>query len=676
MALLLAAIPAMAQNELLLSQPHQAPAPLQLEKHFIYNAETQPVQNVATRAENSMDICYCGSPYTAYGINASESGVGIMFPKSMMAQYVGNKITAINVAAPVNRAYSTDYNFINTLTRCKVYITTSLNGLPQNITEGTLGSEGFEYNTITLAEPFEIDGTSDVYVCVEYSGVTSQDLIMIVDNGSSINENGGYLYSKFNGVSQSQIITQPNMEWKEFASWIGGNFCIKATVAGDNLPVDMAYMYAYDKEKNIKPGKPFNFLIGFVNQASNNIESVEVTMNIGDQAPQTCEASALNGQGQPASISYNDYGLAFTEFTCDKEGLEIPFTTYVSKINGNENKMADKIVSGTIMCLENGYTQVTVIEELTSAKCAYCPVGITGMEQMKEKYGTKGLVIPIAVHVPSPAADAMDVGSKGGCYAQILTDVAKATGATPGAPSSFFNREFTNNVYPYPQYLEEEYTNYWADKLTFAQVVPTIQTTDNENTVNLNVEVTSSMNIDDANYGISYTIIEDNLGPYMQSNGYSGMSGDYCGWEKKGSSIAMKYNDVARAGSLYYPTAETSIASLTAGQPVTITTPVSLTAVKDLNNYSIAAMLINKKTGKIVNAGLAKPGDTSLSNLSSDSNGIVAYGLKGAVNMVSEGNIYTMDGRAVAIKANGMVSLPAGLYIVATPNGNAKIVVR
>ena len=44
--------------------------------------------------------------------------------------------------------------------------------------------------------------------------------------------------------------------------------------------------------------------------------------------------------------------------------------------------------------------------------------------------------------------------------------------------------------------------------------------------------------------------------------------------------------------------------------------------------------------------------------------------------MLSTGNIYTMDGRQVAASANGIVNLPAGLYIVATPQGNAKIMVR
>lgn len=44
--------------------------------------------------------------------------------------------------------------------------------------------------------------------------------------------------------------------------------------------------------------------------------------------------------------------------------------------------------------------------------------------------------------------------------------------------------------------------------------------------------------------------------------------------------------------------------------------------------------------------------------------------------MFTAGNIYTIDGRMAAQGVSGMVQLPAGLYIVATPAGNAKVMVR
>ena len=139
----------------------------------------------------------------------------------------------------------------------------------------------------------------------------------------------------------------------------------------------------------------------------------------------------------------------------------------------------------------------------------------------------------------------------------------------------------------------------------------------------------------------------------------------------------MKYNDVARKGSVVTPANNAIIQGVEKDQKYSHTYQVNLNNITNLANYSIAAMLVNASTGEIVNACLVySPDNSGVNSVVSESVQAVAYGLKGAVDMVYTGNIYTIDGRMVAKDVKGEVSLPAGIYVVATANGTAKVVVR
>lgn len=666
-ALMTAMLPAMGQSSLTVGQKNLIPAPISLST-MVQTPETtsNKMMYAPTDAdENAMTLGYCSDIAGGMSINPGETGIAIQFPVSMISRFAGNTISSIILATGVNQTMSTQTNFVNGATKCTVFISESLGGTPVYEQEATLTSKGFEWDEVVLTEPYVIPEDKNVYVGVMYKNLTANDWVLVADQGNVPNNMTFYLYSRFGSVNQSgQVVLQPNYAWKEFAQYLGRNACIKAKVTGDNLPVNASYILDFAGPKSIKPGEKFNFLIAAQSEGANKIENVEVTMTIGDAAPQTSTCTILNQQGQPSPITYGEYGLGLCEFTYDKEGNNIPYTAYISKVNGVENTYGKQEVKGTFLSLENGYDYKVVAEELTSTMCAYCPIGLTAMEMMKEKYGDRFIPIGVHANIPTPR-DPMDICSPGDPYNAFAAEIGTA-------PALKINRKV--DLYPHPIYVEEELKDWYSAK-AMADLSATITTTANEKEVEFNIEMVSALT-DDSGYGFAYTIVEDGLGPYQQSNGYSGWQQDMYGWESKPQKVVYTYDDVARKGSVYDPIEGSLPANIEKGEVYKYTANVDLSYVKDLSKYSIVAMLINKKTGYVENACVAKtPTTIGVDGIVSDSTAF-ATGLKGAINMLTEGNIYAIDGRAVALNAKGMVEVPAGVYMVATSAGTAKVLVR
>lgn len=682
MAMMLAALPAMAQQQTMKLHSPSRPLPahkMQGLKSAAYNApETATVKKAVAQADASMTLGYCGDQYTAYGVGLGEDGVGVMFSADYLKDFVGNQITAINVAAPFSAKLSTNQVQKNALTKAKIMICNEMNGTPVVESSATLGDQAFVYNELKFDTPYTIEAGKDVYLYVEYenpstSGEGVTDYIIIVDGAQApASPDAGYLKSYFAGFNQqNQIMTQDKLEWKQFADLLGANFCITATVTGDNLPENIGTPLGAEPQINIKPNQEFDMMVAVQNGGSNVLENVELTLNIGDQPAQSVTARIFDSQGGMNPVNFGQYGIAVAKFTCTTEGAYIPYALSVTKVNGVENTQAAAKVEGTFHCLETGYPMNVVIEEFTSTTCPYCPIGITGLEQVKAKY--EGRVIPMAAHYSQANKDPMNVcDSQSDCYYGFVQDIVAAQGGA-GAPSAFIMRNFDNNVYPSPDELEY-YMEQWTKVEAIAEVKATVEPTADEKSVTLNVTVTPALD-SKSEYGISYTIVEDELGPYRQTNGYSGQSGNFLGWQNKPASVSMLFNDIVRPGSKYRPVPNSTMKEMKKGEAKDWTTTVDVSAVKNLENYHIVAMLINKSNGHIENAFQAAGVPSGIEAVAAEGKAVAA-GMQGGVNMFTTGNIYTIDGRAVAMGVNGMVELPAGLYIVATPAGNAKVMVR
>lgn len=676
MALMLCAAPLMARTVTIKPRSTQMP---EFAAQSVLAPERSDIKKAPAKAgtENpTMALGYGTSIYSATGITGLSGpiGCGIGFTKSQMAEYAGNQVVAVNVPSPVDA--STDPNYVNNMTECTVFLMESANGEHLCETKATLSSEGFEWNKVELSSPYEITGKTDIYIGVIWDELpnAANDLPFIIDGYAYDSDLSFQVYSICTGEldSNDYLVTGSECVWASFAPLFGTNLCMTMDVTGDNLPTDKASIFADYHMPTIKPNEPFYYELGVLNCASNAISAVEIKMDIEGQESQTKTVPVQNLSDGSATITFNQTGVAATEFTCTKEGYQIPYTVTITKIDGADNKLENSY-SGTLTCVESGYQQMVVFEEFTSAKCAFCPMGIYGIQETKKAYPEQ--FIPIAVHCPVPQADNMNVCQTAGPYYPLYNAVGTANGGV-SAPSGVVNRNIYDVINPSPSELADVMNSYVGAE-TIAKVEATVVDEGVANALTLNVDVTSALDFS-GEFGIAYTLLEDNVGPYTQLNNYaSGRYGACGGWENMSSSVEWIYEDVARRGTVYTPEESTYITSMTKGETKSFKLTMNTKQVKDLTQGSVVPMLVSRTDGTIVNAcKVLFPGYAGLEGVAAEEKAPVAVGLIGAVDMKTVGSIYTVDGRRVAANAQGIVNLPAGIYIVATPAGNAKVVVR
>lgn len=648
----------------------QAPAASQMPA--VLN-NTPAVEAPQTRAgELTMPMRWCEEPYKAFGLSTSELTLGIIFPAQYLAEFAGNQLVNILVAAPYSADISSQSSQLNGVKNCTVELRHKTTDAEPFYTQAaTLGSAAFAWNTIKLDTPCDITGTEDILVCIKYENLKETDYALITDY-TQYNDYSTWIYAKVDATGAPSA----NFQWNNIGSSVGAT-CMYAEVAGDNLPQNRAAVLDASSLYSAEPGRTEDFTVAFINQGANDVNSVELTFSVQGQADQvqTCQVYTANQQtGQlvlnPAG--YNEYGYLGAQFKFEKEGIDVPFTVQITKINGNAPEVQYEPYSGTMNVItpENGYDINVVCEELTSTTCVACPIGITGMEQMTENYGIEngGRFIPIAIHCPIPSAgDPMDViTSQSSQYYDFMAQI----GSTP---ASRMMRHMNEDVYPQPSTLQSYY-EMWADSKTFAKVDATLAPGD-EGKQQVKVNVTSTFSMaSEGKYGLAYTVTEDGLGPYNQRNGYSGAQYDAFGWESKGDPTPVMYDHVVRT-SLFTPRNATRMNAPTAGQTFEHELTISLATVTNTDNYGITVMLVDIATGEIINAAYCK-GNSTLAVDAVEGAAVRPYAVEGGVQMPAAGDIYAIDGRIVARNASGLVNLPAGVYVARTADATAKILVK
>lgn len=182
------------------------------------------------------------------------------------------------------------------------------------------------------------------------------------------------------------------------------------------------------------------------------------------------------------------------------------------------------------------------------------------------------------------------------------------------------------------------------------------------------------------NYGVGYTVIEDNVGPYPQTNYLSGTGQDAYGFENMPDPVRLTFNEVARNCSSPLSVDGSELTETQAGKDYEFSTEIDLDGyVGDLSNYRVIAYVINGINGAIENACEVSPSTSGVGGIQSSKLTLIACGGKGCINVLSAGDIsvLALDGRTVARKVNnGKVSMAPGVYIVTNGTRSAKVVVR
>lgn len=332
--------------------------------------------------------------------------------------------------------------------------------------------------------------------------------------------------------------------------------------------------------------------------------------NIGSKLTSIDYTIALDGKaGAEQHLDFGkDFGLGGTH------SVEIPFaaaselgastvTLTITKVNGAENACAIKTATGTLYTVEKEFVKRSVVEQFTGTGCGNCPSGHVAMHNMHNLYGDQ--FIGIALHQFN-ASDPMYNAS----YDLGFT----------GAPQCMVNRS-SGVLAPYEQMPEVLKAS--LDEIALTDVTVTGTFAEEDTKVNATASVESLVAGD---YNIAFMLTADGLTgttkSWKQSNYFCKGGGRYNSqasmpddlkflWDM-GSSYVETYNDVLIASSYVNSNNKATLPTLVANGTVSseytmkMPTKVALKKALKLNQVYVVALLLDKKTGAIVNAGRAR----------------------------------------------------------------------
>ena len=172
------------------------------------------------------------------------------------------------------------------------------------------------------------------------------------------------------------------------------------------------------------------------------------------------------------------------------------------------------------------YERKVVVEKGTATWCQYCPRSIVGFRTMYEKYPDN--FIGIAIH---------DDDMYSPSYIYLLWSISG------GLPKAIMNRK--HEIDPNETALE----NYYQSEINKARarILMTATWEDSAQTKVI-VQTTTRFAQDmQGGFRIAYAVTENSVGPYVQTNAYSGAGYQMGGFENEGSYVSMLHDHVARS---------------------------------------------------------------------------------------------------------------------------------
>ena len=588
-----------------------------------------------TRADEGKMFGYCFDIYDGIGLGPNYIGAvveGVIeIPEELAQKWVGNQVTAVNIGFA-----SSSSKEVN------IYITKDLDGEPAVMQRATMTNE-LDWNIVQLDESYTIDGDA-FYIGYQSVLTSASDYPLAIDGIYSELPYGSIIGISYNGV------TQYNSYGSQF-----GSVCLKAEINGDNFAAFDAMMNTFYQPDFVVANEPFAVFFSILNTGLETITGADITCKVnGVEIPDaeiTIYGNIASEEDAFRFIPFGNPGYIYIDGLVSKTvGGNTPIEITVNKLK-SDNSSGDfgKGVESQILVASTSYDKNVLVEEYTGTWCGWCPRGIVGMKYMEATYGEKGF-IGIAVHY----RDDMMVESYRQLGAYYYENV--------GLPTCSMNRTYQFD--PSKETLEEYYLDAIQEK---SPIKIDVVADYNEETNVLTATSTTEFAFDKTNppYAIAFVITENKVGPYLQTNYFSG--GKYGetlpGYTELGDPTLEMYNEVARlitgSGGL-----AGSIPSVVAPeQPYTLSVPLPLDDVQDVQKCTVIAMVLNTQTGVVENsakyvinpaAGVESIEDENLGD------GIIrAYNLQG-VKMMETGN------------PDDINNLPKGIYIV---NGK-KVVVK
>lgn len=518
---------------------------------------------------------YCeGNSVVDYGLSSNygknDAEYAIHVPAEALAPYKGMIIKQIQYYQSWN---SYDYVFI------------TKPGTDYLVKEQATSVQG-SWNRVTLTEPYTITG-DELYVGIGRHG--SIDIVWS-DPEAVVND---AFWSRIMGADTSANM-MPGTWIDMGAQGFNHPIPIRFVIAGDNIPNDVAIkeIDVFYDGRNLTSlrdrgsmGNEKQYLIEGVIQNCSKEDLKSVTINW-DVDGKWSGSKTIEMNLRPAHTTSFNFGL-----DADITGRDHQLNYYVSDVNGTQDAVASNS-SGTISFKSPASTQFPrkiVMEEGTGTWCGWCVRGIETIERLSKHYPDN--FIAIGLHTDDEMQNPEN-------YKEIVNQFTSFPGCIINRISSM-DPDYPN-IIPLIDAMKD-----FADAKISASA--TYSTRDSA-AVTISTETIFGYSDAGTDYRIAYVVVEDRVGPYVQNNYYSGMSldaDDYMyEWSQKSGKVKIEFNDVARGIYGGVNGVQGSVpSSVTEGETYHSAFSFNLPKnIQNKENIRIIALLIDNKSGEIVNA--------------------------------------------------------------------------
>ena len=397
--------------------------------------------------------------------------------------------------------------------------------------------------------------------------------------------------------------------WTDLSS--AGSPCIELILEGQQ---ENAATIILPKNSYAKKGEPIFVNATLYNHGTSTLTKGEYTYEINGVTNSATLESYLSGDHWGRSIN-----IAI-ELPSIAEAGAYPLTINLTKVNDADNQDVAPTSTGMVNVMDFVPVHRVLIEEYTGTWCGWCTRGLVAMRLLAEALGDD--FIGVAYHNGDP----MEVTSN------YPSPVA-------GFPSAWIERAY--DVDPYYGFDQEGFGTKYAVEYLMSQLavvdlnVKAEWADESRTELKANVESNFVMNALGSDYGIEVMLIEDDMyGPagtdWDQHNYYATMGEQYGNEPNLGPLCDMPstiegyhFNDVLVATSGVIDGLPESIAANTTndfeytfGDIDYIMNTSYEPLIQDKDKLHVVAIIVEKATGKVLNAAKAHVGNSAVNEIS------------------------------------------------------------
>lgn len=559
-------------------------------------------------------------PYGSIGTRQGKAAIYI--PAEVAQMYKGLKVTGMR------------FSLTDKAETVKAFVAEDLNGAYATEKMADMGNKGL--NSVLFYDAYTITG-DPFYIGYEFT--SDINVVGVTDEYCE----GGNFTDFGKGWTDNTKLTPDNAP----------ALALQMRVEGTELPVDVAICGVKKVVTNV--GSTYEIKGKLLNFAAAKITSLRIGYTIGNDAEQYADIE------QTVAARAEDE-FAITCNAPDAKGCENMKVRLV-EVNGKEdayaanNTYVSTIVTANVQDVKRVY-----MEEYTGLKCSWCVRGIEEISQNHTKF--PGQFVAMAKH----------------CFSGTPTELecpSYAYSAGNGFPRGSYDRRRINNLNPEDK--NELYVKAFINSGSVLGIDAIANfTDDNHSKVSATAVVKFNREQPNANYGLAFAVIENDVKGYKQKNGYAGSVKSYYGWEKKGGLVALDLQHVARLG---YETNEgisdVFPKQINSGDAFSHTIELNLPKnIQSYKNLKLIAFVIDRNSKYVENVVEVpikemQPTETAIRDINNVETPAITFlnGYIDALNFDGKISVYTVDGKAVA-----NTNLKPGMYIVRLTKGKQAFV--